>query len=202
MNDSEVRKLIALNIANYPQSFANLDQRKTDLLVATWLKELQDFPAETIFAAFGRALRKCRFPVTLADIFAEMQDVKQAISPDVESCWRELCKVADKCAEASSRFDYTGASLLYKGMTQGQEARYICRYRLTHMMPENMAFVGNVGRLIEIGKMDSAQREQFFFPRYRDFIKRYRANEKALSADGLGLLEAKTKMIPQEVEND
>ena len=89
MTEQEVTKLIKLNIDNYPGRFLpNASKEQVKAMAATWWQLFKDLPAETVMNAYLRALTVCEFPVTPANIFAELRKMQSANRPSVEELWR------------------------------------------------------------------------------------------------------------------
>lgn len=191
MNRQDVQALLALNKSNYPSAYREMTKPEVEALLKSWLSALEPYPPELVQAAYLRALTRCRFPVTLADIFDELRAVKNAGRPSVEALWRELTAVADYCADRAWRFDFNGPGEL-PGMTQGDCERNRCMERMRGMSAENRDFIGNLSRLISFGRMDRQEREGLHFGRYRRFIEDWRLREETLQA----LPEAMRKYLP------
>ena len=69
MNKQDVQALLALNKSNYPSAYREMTKPEVEALLKSWLSALEPYPPELVQEAYLRALTRCRFPVTLADIF-------------------------------------------------------------------------------------------------------------------------------------
>lgn len=94
MTIMEVANLIALNKSNYPNAYKNMTSREAELLAKSWHSVLKNHEAETVFNAFGVALTRSEFPVTLAGIFTVLKEKKNSLLPTVD----ELFNIAFKAA--------------------------------------------------------------------------------------------------------
>ena len=90
MNRQDVQALLALNKSNYPSAYREMTKPEVEALLKSWLSALEPYPPDLVQEAYLRALTRCRFPVTLADIFDELRAVKNAGRPSVEALWRLL----------------------------------------------------------------------------------------------------------------
>lgn len=177
MNEQDVRALLALNKSNYPHAYRDMVKAEVEALVKSWSMALEPYPAALVQAAYLAALTRCRFPVTLADIFDELRAARGASQPPPERLWQELVAAADYCAAKEWRFDFNGPSMKYPGLTQGEGEIRECRERLAGLSGECRAFIGNLSRLIDFGRMDSAAREGLHFGRFRRFVEEQRKRD-------------------------
>lgn len=187
MSEQEVTKLIKLNIDNYPGRFLpNASKEQVKTMAATWWQLFKDLPAETVMNAYLRALTVCEFPVTPANIFAELRKMQSANRPSVEELWRELVRAAQKCSDEAYYFQFS----------TGERHRERCRKYFAALPDICRKFIGNYGRLISLGEMELEEQEHYQFPRFRRFVEQYWQDEETLC--GLAALVAKTVTMIEE----
>lgn len=183
MNFADVKKLVLLNMDNYPGRFlSNSTPEQVNTIIATWHKLFANEETGMVITAYLEALKFCPFPVTPADIFSRLHTVEEAMAPSIEAEWQALIQAADYCHYQSSGFDYTGPSRKYEGLTQGQERLRDCTAKLESLSELNREFTGNIRRLIELGRLEERDQNFFYIQRYKPFLENYRERKYALKA--------------------
>ena len=121
MTTNDVAKLLKLNKDMYQHS----DRPFTDDTLAVWLTvwtaALKDVPTEAGLMALHRAFTVCRFPVTLAELCAQLRSMQAANCTPVGTMWERILKAAHEAKENMSRYGHTFREP--DGQTQGQHAR-------------------------------------------------------------------------------
>ena len=175
MSEQEVTKLIKLNIDNYPGRFlANANKEQIKTMAATWWQLFKDLPAEAVMNAYLKALTVCEFPVTPANIFNELRKIQAANRPTIEELWRKLISAARYCHNEAYYFQFSNA----------ETHRENCRQKFSKLPQECREFIGNYGRLIDLGEMENEEREQFQFPRFRRFCEQFYQRDDVLGGSG------------------
>lgn len=104
MTTNDVAKLLKLNKDMYQHS----DRPFTDDTLAVWLTvwtaALKDVPTEAGLMALHRAFTVCRFPVTLADLCAQLRSMQAANCTPVGTMWERILKAAHEAKENMSRY--------------------------------------------------------------------------------------------------
>lgn len=100
MTIMEVANLIALNKSNYPNAYKNMTSKEAELLAKSWHGVLKNHEANDVFNAFGVALTRSEFPVTLAGIFSVLKEKKNSLLPTID----ELFDMASKAARDISQY--------------------------------------------------------------------------------------------------
>lgn len=95
MTKLEVANLIALNQSNYPNSYKNMMPYEVEKLAESWYEILKGYDSKNIMAAFAISLTKSEFPITLANIFAEIKTKQKSVLPTSD----ELFDMADKAGQ-------------------------------------------------------------------------------------------------------
>ena len=176
MTREEVKRLLVLNMNNYPGRFlkdADFEQLKD--MTNSWYASFGELDAKLVFATYMEALKHCSFPVTIADIWAELEKTMPAPEPETE--WRDLLKAANWCYEHSYWRTFNGPSQKYEGLTQGQEYERDCRIRFDGLSEVNRNFIGNVRRLIELGSRDAREQDFWFVQRYKPSFDQFQRVE-------------------------
>lgn len=187
MSEQEVTKLIKLNMDNYPGRFLpNAGKEQVKTMAATWWQLFKDLPAATVMDAYLKALTFCEFPVTPANIFAELRKAQAAARPQIEELWRKLVAAARYCRDEAYYFQFSTA----------ETHRDNCRRRFAALPPLCREFIGNYGRLISLGELTAEEREQFQFPRFRRFSEQFYQREDVLG--GTAGLAAQLAMAQNE----
>ncbi|GEM_PF-2534775 len=185
MTNKGVKALIALNKSNYENWLKSSSQAEIGALAKTWFTLFKNYTDEEVFAAFYRALTYCEFAVKPANIFAELRKAKTINKPSAEEMWRQLNNAADYCFEMSYRFSFTAQSASNPELTQGQQARINCEDKFKALPKQCQRYIGSVGRLIDLGRFDEQEREQYQFPRFRRFVEM--DNEREETLDNLAI---------------
>jgi len=172
MTEKEILALIAVNKSNFPTAYRDMKDEEVLALVDTWLYQFGSYPAEVIQHAFMSALRYCKFPVTIADVFGEIKKIKSAGQKSTEELWIELSVAADKCYDLSKGFHYN--FIEENGLQQGENFRNRAKNIFANMDYVNREYCGNLYRLIDMGEMESVDRERFILPAYRRQVEQIR----------------------------
>lgn len=182
MSMEEVAKLIALNKSNYPQAYREISSLELKAMVKSWQLSLEPYPAEIILRAYQRALEKCQFPVSLADIFSALKSLRQAEQESPEQLWQQALRAARQAKERSYYLQFTNntASKKYPGKSQAYEARRELLEILDSLPPLVKSWFGSSVRLVDMGGMDPEKLEQVIWPSFRRYIQQEREREEAL----------------------
>ncbi len=169
MNKRDIVELIAMNKINFPNAYKDMGKEESQALVACWLNQLEPYDKYLVQEAFGRALKVCKFPVTLADIFGEIRKIQKAVEKPIEQLWMEFQQASTKCKELSLGFSYTFVG--DNGRTQGKTYRDEAGQIFDSLSPEVREYCGSLGRLIDFADVDSAHMEQVIWPAFRRSIE-------------------------------
>jgi hypothetical protein len=180
MNKRDVVGLIAMNKLNFPNAYKDFCKEEHQALVACWLDQLGPYDAGLIEAAFSRALKVCKFPVTLADIFNELRKMRQAVEKPIEQLWQEFMKASRRCKELSEGFGYTFVEA--NGKMQGQNY-FIAAKDIYNKLPlEVQEYCGSLNRLIDFASVDNAHLEQVIWPAFRRSVEGIRERGEVRSS--------------------
>ena len=172
MTMDEVKRLLELNMNNYPGRFLkDATTEQLEDMANSWYVVFAEADGRMVLAAYMEALRRCSFPVTIADIWQELE--KTMPTPQVESEWQALVKAADWCHAQSYCQTFTGPSQKYPGLTQAQEYERDCKALFDSLSEINQNFIGNVRRLRELGSRDGKEQDFWFVQRYKPAFEDY-----------------------------
>ena len=192
MTRDEVANLLELNMANYPGRFLkNATTKQLRAMANSWLAVFGDIDGKLVLAAYMEALKHCQYPVTIADSWKQLEETQPELNPEKE--WRALIKAADWCYSHSDYLHYDGPSHKYEGLTQAEEYQRDCKLLFDSLSDVNKAFIGNRGRLLELGRRDDREQDFWFAQRYRPAFERYQREEKGQRI--LALAASDIKMI-------
>ncbi len=186
MTIDEIDYLIALNRTNFDNWNKNITDEQLEVLTQTWHKLFQGYPCEEVLSAYMRALTYCEFAIKPANIFLELRKLRTVNQPSAEEMWRQLNNAADYCFEMSYRFSFTAQSASNPELTQGQQARINCEDKFKALPKQCQRYIGSVGRLIDLGRFEEQEREQYQFPRFRRFIEMDNEREETLDNMAIG----------------
>lgn len=170
MERKEVAAILAMNKANFPNFYKDMGAIETKGLLDSWHAQFKDYQKEVVETAFMEALKVCKFPVTIADIFDWMKRVNRIEKRTVESLWQELLNVSEQVYFMSERFHFNAPGRT-EGKTEGQEWREKAERLFTSLDKEIQQYVESLSRLAEFGKMDRGSMEQVIFPSFRRAIE-------------------------------
>lgn len=97
MTKIDALELLKLNQTLYKLRPDALTETELNKSVEIWAWQFKDYDADIVKRAFLMAVRVCKYPVTIADVFEQLNSMTPAASP--ESMWQELkaaCKKAQK----------------------------------------------------------------------------------------------------------
>ena len=100
MEREEVKKLLMINIAIFPQFYNKVSDRELALQVNVWHDLFQNQETIRVEAAFRKALSTAQYPVKPADVFAILQAQDKANLPTTD----ELFEIAENAAEKISQY--------------------------------------------------------------------------------------------------
>jgi hypothetical protein len=180
MNKVDVVELIAMNKINFPNAYKDIGKEESQALVACWLNQLEPYDKYLVREAFNRALKVCKFPVTLADIFNEIRKIQKAVEKPIEQLWMEFQQASRKCKELSLGFGYT--YIEDNGSSQGKNHRDEARGIFDSLSPEVKEYCGSLGRLIDFADVDSAHLEQVIWPAFRRSVEGIRERGEVRSS--------------------
>ena len=141
------------------------------------------------------ALKVCKFPVTIADIFERLGKIGALHQVPVDSLWQEFLKASEDAYLLSYGFGYTAPGRT-EGKTQGQENREKATRIYASLSLEIQQYVGSLERLVDFGRMDRDKLEQIIQPAFR------RAVDGMRERDGLKAMlnrETKELLLPDAV---
>lgn len=180
MNKRDVVELIAMNKINFPNAYKDMTKEDSQLLINSWLIQLEPYNSELVKTAFMRALKVCKFPVTLADIFGEIRKIQKAVEKPIEQLWMEFQQASAKCKELSLGFGFTFVE--DNGNPQGRNYRDEARQIFDNLSPEVREYCGSLGRLIDFADVDSAHLEQVIWPAFRRSVEGIRERGEVRSS--------------------
>ena len=189
MDKKEVGALLAMNKANFPYAYKDMTKEEKTALLNSWEMQFRDYPAELINAAFMEAMKVCRNPITIADIFDRLNKIRRATEKPTEELWQDFLKAANKVARLSNGFYYNGPSNKYQYMTQGQERKHDAETIFNELDSRIKTYVGSLKRLIDFGNMDSEHLEQVIFPSFRRSIESMGNRQEVLETTSPAMLE-------------
>ena len=171
MTTKEVQVLIRQNLAMYRVGEKTFTEEQAATQLATWAAALKDVPAQAAFQAMQQAFVVCRFPVTLADLFARLRQMQSTQRPTAAEEWAALLKEARKAASEAGQYTYT--MRLPDGRTQGQAARERNKARFESLHPAAQKYLGHMSELVNLGDCDDTSlrfERQRFEKAYREYI--------------------------------
>lgn len=198
MQKKEVAALLAMNKANFPNFYKDMGELETKGLLDSWYLQFRDYDKNIIQAAFMEALKVCKFPVTIADIFERLGKIGALQQETIETLWQQFLQAAENVYLLSYGFGYTAPGRT-KGKTQGQENREKAERIFAALEPEIQQYVGTLGRLVDFGKMDKDKLEQIIQPAFR------RSIDKMRERNGLKAMlnqETRDLLLPDATENN
>ena len=202
MDKLEVGSLLAMNKANFPYAYKDMSKTEMTALLESWSIQFKNYPAELIQGAFMEALKVCRNPITIADIFDRLSKIKKATEKPTETLWQEFLKAASKVSYLAEGFHYNVKSKTNPYITQGQEKREEAQQLFNSLDDKIKVYTGNYKRLIDFGNMDNDRLEQIIFPAFRRSMESQSSNEELLSVANpntvqlaSGQADIKTKML-------
>lgn len=145
-------------------------------MIKSWHVVFAEIEGALVLAAYMEALKHCEFPVTIADIWRELE--KTTPTPDPEMEWQALVDAANWCYDNEYRRSFNGPSKRYEGLTQGQEYQRDCEVLFDKLSPVNKGFIGNVRRLVELGSRDGREQDFWFSQRYKPAFEEFRRQEE------------------------
>ena len=172
MTVNEVRILLERNKAMYKISEHALTDQQAAAELGTWAEALNDVPANVGLQAMKAAFQHCRFPVTLADLFAQLHAMQQAQQPSVAELWRAAADAAGKAANTAEKYRYSAH--LPDGRTQGDAAKEQNRRRFEDLPPIVREWLGNIDGLVELGRLND-EAAQFRKGNFERFFLDYQA---------------------------
>lgn len=176
MTRDEVANLLELNMANYPGRFLkNATTKQLRAMANSWLAVFGDIDGKLVLAAYMEALKRCEYPVTIADIWKQLEKATPEADPETE--WRALVRAANWCYERSYYRTFDGPSQKYAGLTQSEEWERDCQERLDNLSAVNREFIGNTYRLVELGGKDSQSQDFWYWQRYKPAFDRYQREQ-------------------------
>ncbi|MCI8336956.1 MAG: hypothetical protein HFI72_07380 [Peptococcaceae bacterium] len=179
-----------MNKANFPNFYKDMGELETKGLLDSWYLQFQNYDKNIIQAAFMEALKVCRFPVTIADIFERLGKIGALHQVPVDSLWQQFLHAAEDAYLLSYGFGYTAPGRT-EGKTQGQENREKAERIFAALEPEIQQYVGTLERLVDFGKMDKDKLEQIIQPAFRrsiDSMRERHGLEKMLNQETKELL--------------
>lgn len=180
MNKIDALELLKLNQTLYKMRPDVLTDAELNKNVEVWAWQFKDYDAATVKRAFLMAVRVCKYPVTIADVFEQLDRMQPAASP--ESMWQELMaarKKAQKYLPWRScpmviGLDENGEKIKSNGQKELQE--------LFDSLPEAIRnYLGSVSALKDLadGGIDDYRRGEFV-----RYIDNRSASTKATTAIG------------------
>lgn len=153
MDTKQVGMLLEQNRAMYRQCERPITDRDIAIQAKIWAVALRDIPFETAQAAMVAAFQVCRFPVTLADLTAQLRTMSAAQDISAPECWEQLKKGAKKAVNNAAGYGYT--LRLEDGRTQGQAFREANKEIFRALHPAAQAWLGSVSELVRLGELDA-----------------------------------------------
>lgn len=101
MTIQEVSALMGMNMVVYANSAKPLSDEIAAKQISIWASELADVPAYTGQQAMKKAFTVCKFPVTLADLFAQIRKIQAQYELPAGKIWPQILSNA-------SRISYVG----------------------------------------------------------------------------------------------
>lgn len=194
MTIDEVKRLLVLNMNNFPGRFLkDADESQMRDMAKSWYAVFAEVDAKLVFAAYMEALKHCSFPVTIADIWREIE--KTIPAPEPEQEWQALLKAANWCYKQSYWRTFSGPSMKYKGLTQGQEYERDCQMRFDALSEVNKNFIGNVRRLVELGSKEAKEQDFWYIQRYKPAFDEYQRFESGSKIVALVERQEKQKLL-------
>lgn len=93
MTKEEVAKLIQLNFTLYKLGAKPLTDDELKDMLMIWTYQFKDYDGDVVKRAFLEANKKCKFPITVADIFEQMP------KENMTKSWEQLKQAVDKAQQ-------------------------------------------------------------------------------------------------------
>lgn len=108
MTKEEAAEVMAVMKAAYPGSFLNMTRQEAMGVVSVWALQFADMPADIVHMALQKAISCCRYPPTVSEVKAKMNDLyweawEQLNRDLVILAPEERCALARICEETSDR---------------------------------------------------------------------------------------------------
>lgn len=68
MTQEQATKILAILTAAYPHSYKNMTVEEADGVVAVWMIQFADVPADIVLMAVNRAISTCKFPPSICEV--------------------------------------------------------------------------------------------------------------------------------------
>lgn len=199
MDKQEVAKLLAINKSIYPHSYKGMSETETAALLEVWALKFANYPAELIQNAFLQCLEYCQYPVNIANIFDQLRKMQAAGQKTIDELWQEFLQAVAEVATLATGFHYNAPSRKHPGIDQGTERKRQAGEIFAGLSPEIVHYVGNLQRLINLGRMGQKELEQRFFYPFRDSVNAYRERDVVLQqTDGRMLELARRQKLPDD----
>ena len=167
MTIEEVTALLQQNNAMYAGRVPTITVELATVQIGIWSATLADVPAKAAQAALMRAFTVCRYPVTLADLCAQLHAMQAEADPPAGLLWDKITTAAHRARENKGLYSYTGRAA--DGRTIADAAREANREIFESLPAPARAWVGELQTLIDLDGED--QTGKGF--RRRDFEKFY-----------------------------
>lgn len=97
---NKIAEILGVIKVNYPWA------KETDIVLQAnvWSKMFADISDELLGAAFYQALKTCKNPPTIADIFENITSLESSIDDSSEMLWNDLLPVLKKVHDLSYKF--------------------------------------------------------------------------------------------------
>lgn len=187
MTGKELMAILAKNEALYPYAYKDMNARKKGEIAEAWMSLLKDEDGAAVMYAYEQAAKVCKNPIVPADIFEQLEKMRDTTAADDERLWQEFTKAAWLAASLKRKFGYTVRD--ENGVTQGESARQRAVKVYAGMSKENKMFCGSVQELIIYGEKPDSDLLSFVKPQYLKKLKHIRQYLKTQSEAPQELLE-------------
>lgn len=190
MTFNDTKKLMDLNFAMYKGSERELSKEHAATQLTVWAAVLKDVPFSAGQKAMLKAFRVCRFPVTLADLMAQLHAMQAEQDISGPECWAEITRAGRQAADNAAGYGWT--LRMEDGRTQGQIMRDKNKRLFESLHPAARRWLGSLSELVNLGRMDSTELKY----QRRDFEKAFISyqSERPLIPE---VLEQAAQALPQ-----
>ena len=175
MTVQDVTKLVAMNKANYGYLYAKLSDSEIKDLIANWAAQLRDVPSEIGVKAFILAQRTSGDrPVSIGGMFGAIDQLRPQI--DTAMLWHTMLRAAYRAANNYAGYNYTARTP--DGRTPGAAFRQENKALWDSLPAEIREWAGDISTLIDLGRRDTGELQQFDRPRFEREIKETSARKR------------------------